>query len=106
MANSTRARSRAKDPTAQTLVEAITAAESYLVEELLASQEGPKAPAPAKKKRTAPKFPLRLHATSQWMKKINGRCFYFGTDRDKALAEYLREKDAPRGRARATSRSR
>src|SRR5262249_21785707 len=39
------------------------------------------------------KFPLRLHITGQWMKKIRGRSHYFGTDRDKALAENVRPKD-------------
>jgi hypothetical protein len=39
------------------------------------------------------KFPLRLHATGQWMKKIGGRSHYFGTDRDKALALYVRDRE-------------
>ena len=47
--------------------------------------------------RTTPKkppFPLWLHAGSrQWAKKIQGRCYYFGTDQDAALAEYMRTKD-------------
>ncbi|MBI2478616.1 MAG: tyrosine-type recombinase/integrase [Planctomycetia bacterium] len=41
-----------------------------------------------------PRFPLWQHAaTGQWCKKIGGRKFYFGTDKDAALAEYLRVKD-------------
>jgi len=41
-----------------------------------------------------PRFPLWLHSgTGQWTKKIGGRMFYFGTDKDAALAECLRVKD-------------
>jgi integrase len=40
-----------------------------------------------------PPFPLWLHPTGQWGKKIRGRCYYFGKDRDAALKEYLRVKD-------------
>jgi hypothetical protein len=36
------------------------------------------------------KFPLHLLATGRWAKKIRGRRHYFGVDRDKALAEYVR----------------
>ena len=39
------------------------------------------------------KFPLRLHATGQRTEKIRGRSHNFGTDKDKALAEYVRVKD-------------
>jgi hypothetical protein len=39
------------------------------------------------------KFPLWLHPTGQWGKKINGRYCYFGTDRAKALAEYVRVRE-------------
>src|SRR5262245_20700562 len=38
------------------------------------------------------KFPLWLHPTGQWGKKINGR-YYFGTDRNKALKEYARVRE-------------
>lgn len=48
---------------------------------------------PRRKKPRKPDFPLWLHATGQWCKKIRGRCYYFGKDKDKALAEYLRVKD-------------
>lgn len=55
---------------------------------------GAKSPAKPKAKKPAkPAFPLRLHATGQWMKKIRGRCYYFGTDKDKALAEYTRVRE-------------
>jgi integrase len=40
-----------------------------------------------------PRFPLWLHPTGQYGKVIRGRYYYFGTDRDAALNEYLRVKD-------------
>ena len=41
-----------------------------------------------------PRFPLWLHSgTGQWAKKIKGRVFYFGTNKDAALEEYIRVKD-------------
>ncbi|MHB8969738.1 MAG: tyrosine-type recombinase/integrase [Pirellulaceae bacterium] len=61
-------------------------------------QSGAKSP-PKKSNytRTTPKkpaFPLWLHtATSQWAKKVRGRFYYFGTDQDSALAEYMRVKE-------------
>jgi integrase len=39
------------------------------------------------------KFPLRLHATGQWTKKIRGRSHYFGTNKDAALAQYVRDRE-------------
>jgi hypothetical protein len=39
------------------------------------------------------KFPLRLHASGQWCKTIRGRGHHFGTDRDKALARYVRDRE-------------
>ncbi|MFO0819068.1 MAG: tyrosine-type recombinase/integrase [Pirellulales bacterium] len=41
----------------------------------------------------AAKFPLWLHPTGQWACKRRGRYHYFGTDQDKALAEFLKVKD-------------
>src|SRR5262245_15286135 len=49
-----------------------------------------------RKKKTAkpyPEFPLFRHATGQWAKKIKGRLFYFGVDRDAALKKYFDQKD-------------
>ncbi len=44
-------------------------------------------------KRTA-KFPLTLHKPSgQYRKRIRGKDYYFGTDQDAALAEWLRVKE-------------
>jgi hypothetical protein len=49
----------------------------------------------------ADKFPLRLHVSGRWSKTIRGRVYYFGTDRDAALAEYVRTKtDREVGRVR------
>jgi len=46
------------------------------------------------KSKAKPRFPLWLHSgTGQWTKKIKGKMYYFGTDKDIALAEYLRVKD-------------
>ncbi len=45
-------------------------------------------------KKTAPSFPLWLHSgKGLWTKKINGRMFYFGRDKDAALAEYVRVRE-------------
>ena len=40
-----------------------------------------------------PRFPLWLHSTGQWACKRRGKYFYFGSDKDAALAEFLRVKD-------------
>jgi integrase len=40
-----------------------------------------------------PKYPLWLHPTGQWTKKIGGRQYYFGTDRDEALKQYMAVKE-------------
>lgn len=38
-------------------------------------------------------FPLYLHRTGQWAKKVRGRTHYFGTDRDAAIDLWLRQRD-------------
>jgi 2'-5' RNA ligase len=50
-------------------------------------------------------FPLHLHKTGQWAKKIRGRRVYFGQDKESALKKYLEQREAleagrtPRGRS-------
>src|SRR3954468_13941626 len=44
-------------------------------------------------KRSDKRFPLRLHKTGQWTKKVRGRSHYFGTDRDAALKRYVEVRD-------------
>ncbi len=48
----------------------------------------------SKAKREKPKHPLFQHATGQWAKKVNGKLHYFGKDKNKALDEWVRVKDA------------
>ena len=42
-----------------------------------------------KRKTRSDKFPLTLHPTGQYCKKINGKIRYFGKDKKKALEKYL-----------------
>lgn len=51
---------------------------------------------PRKSKKPAkpyPGFPLFLHGSGQWAKKILGRTLYFGKDADEALKKYATERD-------------
>jgi len=43
----------------------------------------------SKRKKRSDKFPLTLHPTGQYCKKIKGKLYYFGTDRKIALEKYL-----------------
>lgn len=53
-----------------------------------------------------PRFPLWFHKGSgQWAKTVRGRRYYFGTDKDQALARYIAERqqlEAGRERVRVT----
>jgi integrase len=42
-----------------------------------------------KRKSRSDKFPLTLHPTGQYCKKIKGKIYYFGSDRSEALQKYL-----------------
>ena len=44
-----------------------------------------------KRKTRSDKFPLTLHPTGQYCKKIKGKLYYFGTDKKKALQHYLEQ---------------
>ncbi len=51
------------------------------------------------------KLILTQHKNGQWVKKIKGKQYYFGTDYQKAVARYLDERDgllAGRQRERKT----
>ena len=41
------------------------------------------------KKTRSDKFPLTLHTTGQYCKKIKGKIYYFGADKKQALERYL-----------------
>jgi hypothetical protein len=47
-----------------------------------------------KQKKPYKDFPLFLHRTGQWSKKVRGRTLYFGVDSDPALTKWLEQKDA------------
>lgn len=45
----------------------------------------------SKRKTRSDKFPLTLHKTGQYCKKIKGKLYYFGTDKKAALERYLEQ---------------
>ena len=45
----------------------------------------------SKRKTRSDKFPLTLHPTGQYCKKIRGKLYYFGTDKRQALEQYLEQ---------------
>jgi len=45
----------------------------------------------SKRKTRSDKFPLTLHKMGQFCKKIKGKLYYFGTDKQKALQQYLEQ---------------
>lgn len=47
----------------------------------------------SKPKKPHPDFPLTLHSSGQWCKKVLGKIHYFGRDPDAALKRWLDEKD-------------
>ena len=44
-----------------------------------------------KRKTRSDKFPLTLHPTGQYCKKIKGKLYYFGMDKQQALQQYLEQ---------------
>ena len=44
-----------------------------------------------KRKTLSDKFPLTLHQTGQFCKKIKSKLYYFGTDKKAALERYLEQ---------------
>jgi len=44
-----------------------------------------------KRKTRSDKFPLTLHPTGQYCKKIKGKLYYFGTKKQEALQRYLED---------------
>jgi hypothetical protein len=44
-----------------------------------------------KRKTRSDKFPLTLHSTGQYCKKIKGKMHYFGKDKRQALERYLEQ---------------
>lgn len=45
----------------------------------------------SKRKTRSDKYPLTLHPAGQYCKKINGKLYYFGKDKKKALEKYLNQ---------------
>ena len=45
----------------------------------------------SKRKTRSDKSPFTLHLTGQYCKKIKGKLYYFGTDKTKALQQYLEQ---------------
>lgn len=45
----------------------------------------------SKRKTRSDKYPLTLHKTGQYCKKIKGKIYYFGSDKQKALQRYLEQ---------------
>ena len=45
----------------------------------------------SKRKTRSDKYPLTLHPTGQFCKKIKGKLYYFGTDKKAAMERYLEQ---------------
>ena len=55
-----------------------------------------------RRKTRSDKFPLTLHPTGQYCKKINGKLYYFGADKKHALEKYLNRATCLHGCQRST----
>jgi hypothetical protein len=56
----------------------------------------------SKRKTRSDKFPLTLHRTGQYCKKIKGKIHYFGSDKQQALQRYLDQATYLHGRQSST----
>jgi YHS domain-containing protein len=45
----------------------------------------------SRRKTRSDKFPLTLHKTGQYCKKIKGKFYYFGSDKEQAMRRYLEQ---------------
>jgi integrase len=59
----------------------------------------------SKRKTRSDKFPLTLHPTGQYCKKINGRLYYFGSDKNHALEKYLSQSSYLHGNKEQTQKT-
>ena len=57
-----------------------------------------------RRKTRSDKFPLTLHPTGQYCKKINGKLYYFGSDKKQALEKYLNRATYLHGDQRAVQK--
>jgi integrase len=58
----------------------------------------------SKRKTRSDKFPLTLHPTGQYCKKINGKLYYFGADKNHALEKYLSQASYLHGNKEQTQK--
>ena len=58
-----------------------------------------------RRKTRSDKFPLTLHPTGQYCKKINGKLYYFGSDKKRALEKYLNQATRLHGSQEKTHKS-
>ncbi len=58
----------------------------------------------SKRKTRSDKFPLTLHPTGQYCKKINGKLYYFGSDKNHALEKYLSQASYLHGNKEQTQK--
>ena len=57
-----------------------------------------------RRKTRSDKFPLTLHPTGQFCKKVNGKLYYFGSDKNHALEKYLSQASCLHGNKEQTQK--